>query len=183
MNKIPIIYDTDCLSCFLIVNQEGLLQKLFNKIIIPKQVYDEFQKSNIDKIIRNLKKLINDKFIEIYDFEINSPEHLMYMGLKKGNLTDKKLGKGESAALAITSMQEGILASNNTKDVITVVKEWNLSWITTGDILIKAYEKNLITEEKGNYIWVDMINKNRFLPAESFSEYLHDERKHPPNYL
>lgn len=37
----PIFYDTDCLVSFLVIGEGNLLHKLFSKIIIPKQVYDE----------------------------------------------------------------------------------------------------------------------------------------------
>lgn len=40
------------------------------------------------------------------------------------------------------------------------------------DILVEAYNLKLITEEEGNSIWEQMINKRRKLGANTFSEYL-----------
>ena len=70
----------------------------------------------------------------------------------------------------------GILASNNTQDIADAVKHFNLTRIRTGDILVKAFNCNMITEEEGNKIWDKMINQNRYLAEKSFSDYL---KKHP----
>ena len=40
LNK-PVFYDTDCLECFLFVDAGHILEKLFTKIVIPEQVYNE----------------------------------------------------------------------------------------------------------------------------------------------
>ena len=37
MNK-NIFYDTDCLSCFISINDVSILKKLFDKVIIPNEV-------------------------------------------------------------------------------------------------------------------------------------------------
>lgn len=44
--------------------------------------------------------------------------------------------------------------------------------MTTGDVLVEALEKGIITEAQGNKIWVDMVKRKRKLGADSFSEYL-----------
>jgi hypothetical protein len=44
--------------------------------------------------------------------------------------------------------------------------------VTTGDILVDAYQRGLITEAEGNAIWARMIAKRRKLGAASFSDYL-----------
>lgn len=47
--KKDIFYDTDCLSCFISINDVSILEKLFDKVIIPYEVYDEFSKVTILK--------------------------------------------------------------------------------------------------------------------------------------
>jgi hypothetical protein len=49
---------------------------------------------------------------------------------------------------------------------------FKLKYITTGGILIEALNGRLITEGQGNVIWKDMLNKQRKLPAATFSDYL-----------
>ncbi len=84
----------------------------------------------------------------------------------------KIIGPGEAASIALASVHNGVVASNNLKDIALYVKELGLRHITIGDILIEALEKGLITEAEGNAIWASMLAKRRKLGAVSFTEYL-----------
>jgi hypothetical protein len=64
------------------------------------------------------------------------------------------------------------VASNNTKDVMLYIEKYNLERITTGDILVMALKKGLITEKESNLIWSKMLKRNRWLNADSFTSYL-----------
>ena len=68
--------------------------------------------------------------------------------------------------------QGGIVASNNLSDINGYVDEFKLRHITTGDILIEAYKKDIITEQQGNTIWAAMLAKRRKIGANSFTDYL-----------
>ena len=88
---------------------------------------------------------------------------------KNGNTI---IGKGEASALALAKECDGIVASNNLRDIMQYINEFRLSYLTTGDIMVDAYKKSLITEGQGNLIWASMLAKRRKLGAISFSEYL-----------
>ena len=90
MNK-NIFYDTDCLSCFISINDVSILKKLFDKVIIPNEVYEEFKKVNILK--KRVDKLIGEDFIEVIDFDINSEVYKLYAKLHRGYLFDREIGK------------------------------------------------------------------------------------------
>ncbi|MFI3213203.1 MAG: hypothetical protein R3Y24_07660 [Eubacteriales bacterium] len=90
----------------------------------------------------------------------------------KGTKNDKSIGKGEAAGIALAKTYDGILASNNWRDIAVYIERYNLKHIDTGMILTEALEKKIITEEQGNDIWKRMINKNRRLPTGTFTEYL-----------
>ena len=77
----------------------------------------------------------------------------------------------------MAKQREGTLASNNLRDIRPYVEKYEISHITTGDILIDAMDAGIITEAEGNIIWSDMIRKRRMLPTATFSEYLADYRK------
>ncbi len=51
LNK-PVFYDTDCLECFLFVGAGHILEKLFAKIVIPEQIYDELMDDNTPPIVK-----------------------------------------------------------------------------------------------------------------------------------
>lgn len=74
--------------------------------------------------------------------------------------------------MVLAKFNEGILASNNLRDVKKYTHEFNLKLITTADILIDAFTELYIDETEANKIWADMLKKQRKLPAASFSEYL-----------
>ncbi|WP_069593069.1 hypothetical protein [Methanosphaera sp. WGK6] len=97
-----------------------------------------------DKLINDA---INSKFIIIKEIEINTPAQYINKELKRGTYTKYHIGKGESAALSLAIANNGTLASNNTRDVIEIVTKFKIDWVTTGDILIEAYHKRIITEE------------------------------------
>ena len=82
------------------------------------------------------------------------------------------MGRGEAAAIALAVKNDGILASNNTQDIIKAVEKYNLIRIKTGDILVKAYNYEIISESEGNELWKKMLNQKRYLTEESFTDYL-----------
>ena len=165
-----IFYDTDCLSCFISINDVSILKELFKQVIIPYEVYNEFTKVNILK--NRVDNLINEKFIKVIDFDINSNTYQLFIKLHRGYQFDKEIGKGEAAAIALAVENNGILASNNTKDIMKAVEKYGLTRIKTGDILVKAYKCEIINEDEGNEIWKKMLNQKRYLTENSFSEYL-----------
>lgn len=63
MPNKPIFYDTDCLSCFIEVNKVWILEELYRKIIIPKEVYKEFKRPQGNNRILEINKLIEKGFI------------------------------------------------------------------------------------------------------------------------
>ncbi len=174
MSDKEIFYDTDCLSCFISIDDVTILKEMFEKVIIPYEVYEEFSRVII------LKKRIDDLhyegFLEIRDFDVESKSYTLFLKLCDGEFTGRKIGDGEAAAITLAVENNGILASNNTRDINDAVKHFNLTRIKTGDILVKAFNCGMITEKEGNKIWKKMLNQKRYLTEKSFSDYL---KKHP----
>lgn len=170
----PIFYDTDCLVSFLVIGEGNLLNKLFSKIIIPKQVYDELSHPNSPSIIKNeLEHYKRDNFIEIKDIKITDKEYYVYEQIKKGvwHEDEKCIGKGEAAALALAIQNDGVIASNNLSDIEFYIKERDLYILTSSIILVQALEKNIISEEGAEEMWSKMLNRKRNLPSYSFKHY------------
>ena len=82
------------------------------------------------------------------------------------------IGKGEAAAIVLAQSRGGVIASNNLKDICFYVKRYGLRYMTTGDILVDAFQNEIITEEQGNLIWENMLARRRKIGANSFSDYL-----------
>ena len=127
-----------CLSIpFAIYYDVTILKQLFEKVIIPYEAYEEFSQVIILKT--HVDELHYEGFLEINDFDVESESYDLFLKLCNGEFTGRKIGDGEAAAITLAVENNGILASNNTKDVNDAVKHFNLTRIKTGDILVKAF--------------------------------------------
>ncbi len=169
-----LFFDTDCLSAFLWVNEQAILPKLYpGRILIPEAVYDELSIPQISHLKKRIDLLKAKGQVNIARIQFGAPEYDLYMKMINSPERGKTIiGKGEAAVLALAKESDGIVASNNLRDIMQYINEFGLSYKTTGDILIEAYEKALITESQGNTIWASMLAKKRKLGSASFSEYL-----------
>ena len=171
-----IFFDTDCISAFLWVNDESILEKLYaGRIVIPEKVYEEMSNPRVSWMKNRIDILINSGVARVEDINIDSEEYVLYTKLTSFDGKRKVIGRGEAACIALAKKYNAIIASNNLKDISFYIKEFSLKHLTTGDILIEAYEKEIITEDEGNTIWANMIAKRRKLGANSFSEYMKEK--------
>lgn len=172
LNK-PVFYDTDCLECFLFVDAGHILEELFSKIIIPEQVYSEIMVENTPAIVKTNFKNLKNRFVEIKEISFLSQEYTTYNLIKKGlwSKTGKICGSGESAAITLAHLNNGLVASNNLSDVEEYIESLDIELITSSMILSKAVERDIISKENANDLWKGMINKGIKLPKESFSDY------------
>lgn len=169
-----LFFDTDCISAFLWVKEENILFKLYpGKIILPKPVFSELSNPSIPHIKRKINELCLSGDVSTKEILVNTEEYKLYCELAisppKG---EKVIGKGEAAAIALAKTYNGIIASNNLKDISKYVEKYNLEHKTTADLLVEALNKGFIDEAAGNQIWTNMIVKRRMLPTATFTEYL-----------
>ncbi len=142
-------------------------------MIIPKPSYDELSNPTVPHLKQRVDYLINSNQVKLSTIEVNSDEYELY--IKLTNSPDeghKIIGRGEAASIILAKKNNGIVASNNIKDIQQYIQEFNLKHITTGDILYEALSKGYITEVQGNLIWASMIAKRRKLGASTFSEFI-----------
>ena len=168
----PTFYDTDCLSCFIVIDDTSILEKQFECIYLPYEVYEEFDRPHIQKLKNRVDNLIDKGFVKVVKFDTDTEDYLLFMKLSSDYFSDKPIGKGEAAVIVHAKKHNGIVASNNTKDVMHYVEEYNLERITTGDILVMALENGIITEKDGNVNWSKMLKRGRWLVEKDFTTYL-----------
>ena len=169
-----LFFDTDCLSAFLWVGNESLLPKLYpGKIVIPKPVYTELDRPFISHLKARIDTLIAANLVTIQDIAVDSDEYETYYQLTENPAQGHKIiGNGEAASIALARHYNGIVASNNLRDISTYITEFSLKHTTTADILVDALHRGFITEHQGNIIWKNMLAKRRRLGAASFTDYL-----------
>ena len=168
-----VFFDTDCLSSFFWADQECLLCKLFaDRMVMPKEVFDELLNPLVPYLNEKVRKLVDTKAIIVKELYADTEEFSIFFELTLNPKIKKRIGKGEAAAISLAKVYKGILASNNLKDISKYIEEYALKHLTTGDILLDAMEKTLIEEAEGNVIWEKMRSKKRRMPFETFSEYV-----------
>ena len=173
-----LFFDTDCISSFLWINDTNILHELFGgKIVLPEPVYIELSNPCIPHIKQRADSLILSNDISIKTIEVDTEEYKIYSSLVRGDIGKKGIGHGEAGGIALAKVYNGVLASNNYADIVPYIEEYGLKHIDTGQILIQAMEKGLITESEGNKIWGQMLAKKRQLPANTFTEYWLNRKK------
>lgn len=165
-------FDTDCISSFLWIKRVDVVFNVIKgRILLPQPVYEELQR--VPFLCSEFDVLIKQGKARTIDIEYGSNEYADYLRLTRNPDAGMKIiGKGEAAAIALAKNRNGVIASNNLKDILFYVKKYHLKYITTADIMTKALQSNFITEEEGNAMWSEMIKRKRKLPYESFSELL-----------
>lgn len=170
--KLPIVFDTDCISCFLWIKKLDIVKALFpNQIIIPQTVCNELNKMKDpqnrflfnDLNVQILQNNFKLKDVMVTNWEFN--EYCKLISMKN----PKRIGRGEAAAIVIAKSLNGTLASNNLSDILPYVGNNKLPYICTEDILYLSYKKNYFSIEEGNQIWNDM-KKYKRLPNYDFKE-------------
>lgn len=173
-----LFFDTDCLSAFLWINDINILHELYGgKIVLPEPVYQELSNPSIPHIKQRADIMISNKDVFVKTIDIDTEEYKLYVELVRGEKGQKSIGRGEAGGIALAKTYNGILASNNYKDIAPYIEKYNLKHIDTGQILVEALKRGLITEAEGNSIWSKMLAKKRRLPDNTFSDYLVNQQK------
>lgn len=168
-----LFFDTDCLSAFMWVNNTNILVELYGgRIILPDPVYQEICNPCVPHLKKQVDEMIKNKVVSRKTIEVESEEYNLYKSLINGQKGRKEIGKGEASAIALAKEYNGIVASNNYKDIAPYIEKYGLRHVDTGMILKEALDKSLITEDQGNKIWSEMLAKKRYLPTHTFTEYL-----------
>ena len=173
-----IFFDTDCICAFLWINRESFPEKSFpekkfpGKNVIPQEVYKEIDRPTIPHLKTRIDQIIANGSAVIMSMDISSEEYALYRELITYNGWNKVIGSGEAASISLAKKHNGVLGSNNLRDVSYYINKYSLKHVTTGDILVEAFQKGLITEQEGNTIWASMLNKKRKIGANSFTEFL-----------
>jgi predicted nucleic acid-binding protein len=173
-----LFFDSDCISAFLWIGNENLLVRLYpGRIVIPKAVYDELSYPGIGHLKARIDALLSAGQAYIMTIDTGTEAYDLYYRLTvKREAGHVIIGKGEAASIALAKQNDGIVASNNLRDIASYITELRLKHITTGDILLSALEKGYITEAQGNTIWSAMLSRRRKLGAASFTAYIQSKQ-------
>jgi hypothetical protein len=118
--------------------------------------------------------MVNNGNLKIEDILVGSEENNLYLDLTDftRSSTLPLIGRGEAAAIVLSKKNNGILASNNFRDVKYYVELYGLKHIATHDIIHKAVNEGILTIAQAYAICIQMVAKRRKLPFSTFSDYL-----------
>lgn len=171
-----IYFDSDFLISFLCLNDNNfhIVEKTYNnhEYIIPKEVLSELERRNTSIVMIRIRKLISDNKISIYEMDINDEASTLKYILQTKRVRAKKMDAGEAAASALCCCNNGILASNNMKDVSLYVELQDIKHITTSRVLVEAFNEGIIKMKQASAIWSKLIVYGRNMPRNSFQEFL-----------
>lgn len=167
-----LFFDSDCISAFLWVGNENLLIRLYpGKIVIPKPVYEELSYPGIAHLKARIDTLLAAGQALVEAIHTDTETYALYYQLTTAPQCGRAIiGKGEASSIALAKSHDGVVASNNLKDISSYIYEFGLKHITTGDILLDALGR-------GNMIWASMLAKRRKLGAPSFTDYIRCKHK------
>jgi predicted nucleic acid-binding protein len=143
-----IISDTSCLIVLSNIGQLELLEKLFGRVTITPEVFEEFTKKYKEKIpewvdVREAKN--KEKIIEL----------------------NTKLGLGESSSIVLAAETPNSLVIIDEKKARKYALNIGLNVIGTVGIIRKAADINMIeSHEKANELFRELKNKGFWLNAK-----------------
>ena len=169
-----IFFDSDCISAFLWVDNQSLLARMYpGNIVIPETVYNELCNPNTPHLKERVDSMIDAGEAVLMSIEAGTDEYRQYAKLT--GFPDegfRAIDNGEAATIVLAKTHNGVVASNNLRDIQQYIDAYALKHTTTADILVEAYKRKIITREKANQCWREMRRKRRRIGANTFDEYL-----------
>ena len=174
-----LFFDTDCISSFMWSDEGCLLTQLYpGRIIIPEMVHQELSRVRQPQFVKRINSLLDSGEATLMDIEVGSPSFSLYRRMTTNpEPGHSAIGKGEASALALAHEHNGIIASNNFRDIRQYVHDLKLNYLSTGDIMVEAYEQGLISLDKANDIWRIMVQEDCWIGADSFNDFLNKPYK------
>jgi hypothetical protein len=84
----------------------------------------------------------------------------------------RQFGEGESACMAVAFFQKQYIASSNLKDISAYCKLNGITYLTTMDILLKAFENSIFTKSECDTFITAVKAKGSILPCNTLDEYV-----------
>ena len=161
---MDIILNTTVLSNFASVGELDLIKRLFGVAYTTHEVHEE--------ILRGISR--GYQYLEDVDHEMSFDETgwLRVVAIRScmehQSMNDllKRLGMGESSAIAIAKSRTMIFMSDD-RTARRIATDMGVSISGTIGILVRCVDKDIISFLEGNIILVEMIRKGYMSPVDS----------------
>ncbi|HZX74611.1 MAG TPA: hypothetical protein VFE57_09335, partial [Cyclobacteriaceae bacterium] len=141
-SKVLILLDADVIIHFQKAGRLELLTALYsNRLRILDIIVDEELTGKT--IVPVIENLLASGLVEKMSFPSDEDILMEYLTLRK-----QKLGKGESACMAVCRFHNEILASSNLRDIAPYCAQHGIAYLTTMDIFAIACLKKVLTSQE-----------------------------------
>ena len=167
MNDYTIISDTTPILAFIKKNELDILKNLFNRVIIPKAVYDEIL--NTPKDLGNEARILQDEL---------KKKWIIIIEIKSLKYSDLGLGKGENEAINLCMEYEKPLLLIDEKKGRNIAKSLKIKLLGTLGILNLIKKKDLKNIDELTKNINLLVKKGFYLSSEvilSFIDSLKDK--------
>lgn len=97
--------------------------------------------------------------------------------IKEYALLTKQFGEGESACMAVAKHQKQFIASSNLKDISAFCKANGITYLTTMDILLHAFNTKLFSKKECDEFITNVKAKGSILPCNTLDEFIKMKKK------
>ena len=180
--ELPLVFDTDVLSCFLWTGHEVLLNQLYPNGIVLDVV--EFEINKVPPLREALTRIRNRGWLDFQSVDATSDIGHEYMGLTATSRKPSPLGRGESAVMAWVRCRGGTVASNNLRDVRRYCQQHALPFMTIRAMVADAVlNRDCLTLDDAERFWRKMRAARRRLPCDTAEEAIEYYLKNPQHVL
>lgn len=108
------------------------------RLFIPYETYSEV--SRVPHLKVQTDSMIANHLLQIEHILIDSKTYEIFSTLTTPKTGQIVIGNGEAACIALAIINDGLLASNNLRDIAYYVRIYNLKLITSSSILESALD-------------------------------------------
>lgn len=162
-----ILVDADVVSHF--IKGQGwpfLIQLFAGQLYLLENVEVE--------LMRSKDNLFTDEVIKLVGSALQPmafPSHNRLVAQEYQRLTLTR-GDGEAACMAVARHFDDVIASSNLKDIRTYCQQHRIVYLTTMDLLLIAFNEQVMTEADCDSFITLVLSKQSRLPCRTWQEFM-----------
>jgi len=169
-SKPNILLDSDVVRHFINGGKIHQLSSIYPKrfVMLDKVKNELCRSKSIESTVNNFLSMTK---VPIIPF----PKQIEI--IKEYAMLTKQFGEGESACMAVAKHQKQFIASSNLKDISAFCKANGITYLTTMDILLEAYNIKMFSKKECDDFITNVKAKGSILPCNSLDEFIKMKKK------
>jgi predicted nucleic acid-binding protein len=165
-----ILLDSDVVRHFINAGKIHQLSSIFPKrfVMLDKVKNELCRSKSIESTVNNFLTMTK---VPVVPF----PKEIEI--IKEYALLTKQFGDGESACMAVAKYKKQFIASSNLKDISAFCKANAITYLTTMDILLHAFNTKLFSKKECDEFITNVKEKGSILPCNTLDEFVKMKKK------